>query len=193
VSLPVRPVFVDANALVPISLTNLLLRLAEEGLIEPFWSRSVLDDARRWVKALRPEYPADKIDKRFRAMREAFPEAMIDTSGLDPEDYPSKDSGDRLVIGAAHRSPANLIITRNLADFPESTLHRYGMEAQTADRLLLDLLASNPHQVIAVLHEMREALANPPLTMLELLDNLEGAGVPDFAATVRTPLEEALT
>ncbi|MDR1295523.1 MAG: hypothetical protein LBK59_11350 [Bifidobacteriaceae bacterium] len=43
----VLPVFVDANALVPISLTNLLLRIAEKGVIEPFWSESVLEDAGR--------------------------------------------------------------------------------------------------------------------------------------------------
>ncbi|MDR1295522.1 MAG: hypothetical protein LBK59_11345 [Bifidobacteriaceae bacterium] len=106
-------------------------------------------------------------------MRDAFPEAAIDATGLNPEEYPSKDLDDRLVIGAAHRSPASLIITRNLADFPSGTLKRYGMEAQTADHLLLDLLTSNPDHVIAVLGEMQSDTKNPPLTMNEMLKNLD--------------------
>lgn len=115
---------------------------------------------------------------------------MIDTEGTNPKDYPSPDLEDRLVMAAAHRSPANIIVTRNLAHFPQATLNRYGMKAQTADQLLLSLLASNPDQMIAVFQEMHNQMTNPPLTIEDMATNLANAGVPDFAAALRTLLAE---
>jgi hypothetical protein len=180
--LPALPVFIDANALVPISITDLLLRVADKGLIEPFWCQQVLDEACRWAKALRPDVPPARIEARFAAMREAFPEAMTDTAGIDPEQYPSKDLDDRLIIGAAHRSPANLIVTRNLADFPPSTLGPLGMRAQTADRLLLGLADSDPGGVADVLREMRADMTRPALTAAEMFANLAAAARERFPA-----------
>ncbi|MDR1431314.1 MAG: hypothetical protein LBI99_04260, partial [Propionibacteriaceae bacterium] len=110
------------------------------------------------------------------------------TAGLDPEDYPSKDPDDSLVIGAAHRSPADIIVPRNLVDFPQETLSRYGLRAQTADQLLKDLLTANPDQVIGVLRTMQAAMNNPPVTLDNILDSLKNAGAPNFVAAVRPRL-----
>ena len=181
------PVFLDANALMPISLADLLLRLTEEGLIEPFWSQHVLDSALRAAQRQRPDIDPAKLTQRFTAMKMAFPEAMIDTKGTNPAEYPSPDPEDQLVMAAAHRSPAHIIITRNLAHFPQTTLDRYQMKAQTADRLLLDILASNRDQLVDVFQEMQKQMKHPPLTVEDMLDNLAKAGVPDFAAAFRTP------
>jgi len=46
---PTVPVFVDANALVPTSLADVLLRLAEKRVLELFWADLVLDDAQRVI------------------------------------------------------------------------------------------------------------------------------------------------
>ena len=134
------PVFIDANALMPISLADLLLRVAEEGLIEPFWSGNVLRGALAAAKRHRPDLDPTALDKHFAAMSRAFPDAMVDDAGAEPHDYPSPDPEDQLVIAAADRSPADVIITRNLRDFPQVTLQRCGLRVQTPDRLLLDLL-----------------------------------------------------
>ncbi|MDR0627438.1 MAG: PIN domain-containing protein [Bifidobacteriaceae bacterium] len=181
-------VFIDANALVPISLANLLLRIAEEGLIEPFWSSQVLAEARFWAKELNPGTPSASIDRRFADMAQAFDAAIIGTDGIDPGDYPSKDPDDTMVIGAAHRSPADTIITRNLGDFPRSTLDRHGLRAITADQLLLNLLKANPDQIYGVVTDMQSAMKRPPLSIAAILDSLAKAGVPRFAAALNDRL-----
>jgi predicted nucleic acid-binding protein len=181
---PTTRVFLDANALVPIALADLLLRLAEEGFVEPFWSQHVLDGALRAVLRQRPDLEFAKVERRFNAMRDAFPEAMIMTDDLDPEDYKSPDPEDQWVIAAAVKSPADMIITRNLADFPESTLKQYRMSVQTADQLLLSILDDSEDTVIKVFHQMRSDMDNPPLSIPEMLNNLADAGVPEFSEAV---------
>ena len=114
-------------------------------------------------------------------MRHTFPDAMVDCAGLDPDDYPSPDPEDRLIIGAAHRSPADTIVTRNLADFPDSILMRYGLRTQTPDSLMTNLLATEPTAVMTALNGIMRALKNAPLTMSEILANLAAAGAPGFA------------
>ena len=180
-----RPVFLDANVLVPVSLTDLLLRLAELGLLEPFWSPRVLADATKAVQTRRPDLNPAAVRRRFASMAAAFPDAMVGEDGLDLTDYSSPDPDGRLVIGAAHRSPARTIITRNLPHFPEAGLARHGLSAQSPDSLLLDLLASQPGTLRQALNGLRSDLRNPPLAMDEILGNLADAGVPDFADQAR--------
>ncbi|MDR0991258.1 MAG: PIN domain-containing protein [Propionibacteriaceae bacterium] len=179
------PVFLDANTLMPISLADLLLRLAEEGLIEPFWSQHVLDGALRAVLRHRTDLDSAKVSSRFDAMRGAFPSAMIATDGLNPDDYESPDSEDQWVIAAAIRSPAKTIVTRNLVHFPEPTLRRHLMTVQTADQLLLTILGKSQASVIKVFYEMRRDMGNPPLSVEEMLGNLIDAGVPQFVEAMR--------
>ena len=190
------PVFIDANALMPISLADLLLRVTEEGLIEPFWSEHVLHAALAAAKRHRPDLDPAALDKRFAAMRQAFPDAMVDDASAEPDGYPSPDPEDQLVMAAADRSPADVIITRNLRDFPPATLRRYGLRAQTPDQLLLDLLESNPDQLLAAFDAMRAAMKSPPLTFDQMLENLGKAGVPEFAKAMaprtRTAFNDAL-
>jgi len=114
-------------------------------------------------------------------MQHTFPDAMVDCAGLDPDDYLSPDPEDRLIIGAAHRSPADTIVTRNLTDFPDSILMRYGLRTQTPDSLMTNLLATEPTAVMTALNGIMRALKNAPLTMSEILANLAAAGAPGFA------------
>ena len=50
-------VFLDANVLVPIALTDLLLRAGEDGLIDPHWSPEVL------AEGLPPWLPSDRTSR----------------------------------------------------------------------------------------------------------------------------------
>jgi predicted nucleic acid-binding protein len=186
----ILPVFLDANTLVPINLTDLLLRLAEAKLIEVFWSKTVLADAMNAVKRLRPELPVANIAGRFADMAEAFPEAMVSEEGISLADYPSPDPDDRLVMGCAHRSPADLIITSNLVHFPTATLNKHGLWAQRPDTLLLGLMDSAPDIVVEVLHELSADMKNPPLTVTDVIDSLASAGMPRFADVLRAAAVE---
>ena len=184
-----RAIFLDANVLVPVSLTDLILRLTEAGLVEPFWSQRVLDEAIRAVKRRRPDLVPAGIDARFASMCRFFPDAMVDDGDVDPSEYPSPDANDRLVIGAAHRSPADTVVTRNLAHFPDSTLSRYGLRAVTADTLMLELLTAAPETMREVILDIQTDLHSPPLAIEDILKNLAEAGIPEFASQVRLLLQ----
>ncbi|MCL1841010.1 MAG: PIN domain-containing protein [Propionibacteriaceae bacterium] len=179
-----QPVFLDANVLVPVSFADMLLSLAERGVLSPFWSEHVMTAALSAAKHRRPDLPPASVERRFAAMRRSFPAAMVDCADLDPANYPSPDPEDRLIIGAAHRSPADVIVTRNISDFPAPTLERYGLSAMTPDSLLLKLLTTHQSAVVSVLHDITAALRNPPLSLDGVLANLGTAGAPGFAAAV---------
>lgn len=71
------PVLLDANVLVPIHLTDLLLRLAEAEAetYRPLWSEQVLQEVERNLPkvGLTPE----KATHRVGVMRREFPDAMV--------------------------------------------------------------------------------------------------------------------
>jgi hypothetical protein len=74
-------VFLDANVLVPVAMTDMLLSLGEGGIIDPHWSAAVLGEARRALGRLHPDVPADAWARRFGAMGRAFPEADTHQAG----------------------------------------------------------------------------------------------------------------
>jgi len=63
----------DANVLVPYTLTDVLLRLAEAGLYRPLWSAAVLAEAERTLVHLHPRIPAATLRHRITAMDQFFP------------------------------------------------------------------------------------------------------------------------
>lgn len=70
------PAFFDACALYGSTLNDVILRLADGGAFRPLWSDDVLDEVRRNV--IGDGYSAEEIDHRLYAMREYFPDALVD-------------------------------------------------------------------------------------------------------------------
>lgn len=46
--------FLDACVLMPVALTDTVLRLADAGLFRPLWSQAVLDEAVDAIQQIRP-------------------------------------------------------------------------------------------------------------------------------------------
>ena len=59
------------------------------------------------------------------------------------------DPDDRHVLAAAIVGSADVIVTTNRSDFPQSILERYEIEAQHPDDLIADLLDLKPSKVVA--------------------------------------------
>ncbi|MDG4833598.1 PIN domain-containing protein [Solwaraspora sp. WMMD1047] len=109
----------DANVLVPNVLRDTLLLVAESGLYRPLWSGDILAEVRRTVLRLRPDIRPDRLDYTFSRMNEAFEGACV-TGYQSIIPHMSNDDGDRHVLAAAVVGRADLIVTRNLSDFPIS-------------------------------------------------------------------------
>jgi predicted nucleic acid-binding protein len=164
----------DACVLVPASLCDLLLRLAEEpAMYRPLWSEQIMAEM---SKALRTKLgrTVSEIDYRRKQMNIAFPEAIVSVPPellRTVECIPDRD--DRHVLAAAVIARANAIITQNTRHFPKECLDRYGVVCQTADDFLV-------HQ-----YHLSEQL------VLDKLDD-QGAGISQDRAFVISSLRNSV-
>ena len=163
----------DACVLVPASLCDLLLRLAEEpAMYRPLWSEQIMAEM---SKALRTKLgrTVSEVQYRRKQMNIAFPEAIVSVPPellRTVECIPDKD--DRHVLAAAVMAHANAIITQNTRHFPKECLDKYGVLCQTADDFLV-------HQ-----YHLSEQL------VLDKLDD-QGAGIGRDRAYVISSLRNA--
>jgi predicted nucleic acid-binding protein len=173
----------DANVLYPIPLCDALLRLAETEVFQVRWSEEILQEAIRNIKRNNPSIDPADIDRRFRAMRESFDEAMV-TGYESLEPVLTNHPKDRHVLAAAIVGRANVIVTENLSDFPAETLDPYDIDAQHPDNFLCNQWELDEEIMVAAIEQWLKDLTNPPLTLDQLLQTLD-RHVPQFCEIVR--------
>lgn len=76
-------------------------------------------------------------------------------------------------------------MTDNLDDFPQGVLDRYGIEAQSADDFVLNVIDLAPARVVQVVREQAAALRDPPMSVGEVLGHLERSGLARSVAELR--------
>lgn len=172
-------VLLDANVLFPFSLRDTLLRAAAAGFYRVRWSSQILDEMTRNLVST-GVMPQDKATKLRSIMEREFPEA--DVTGYEHLIAAMKNhEKDRHVAAAAVKAGAQVITTSNLKDFAELP---EGIEAQSPDVFLCNLLDLDPGGFVDLLREQAADLINPPMTFEELLDRLARV-VPNLVAAVR--------
>jgi predicted nucleic acid-binding protein len=128
----------DACVLVPASLCDALLRLAEEpAMYRPLWSEQIMAEM---VKALRTKIHRTEAEAKYRRqkMTESFPEAMVKVpSDLLKAVECIPDPNDRHVLAAAIMARANTIVTQNTKHFPKTCVEQFGVLCETADDFLV--------------------------------------------------------
>ncbi|WP_199444031.1 PIN domain-containing protein [Umezawaea beigongshangensis] len=160
------PAFLDANVLVPIHLTDLLLRLAEAETYRPLWSEQVLEEVERNLPevGVRP----DRARHRTTVMRTEFPDALVtDYEALTGA--MTNDPGDRHVLAAAVRAGAEIVVTANTRHFPASACDPYDIGVKTPDEFLLDQFDLYPEQTVRCLRALIAGLRRPPTTTEQFL------------------------
>lgn len=183
-----RRAVLDACVLVPYNLASLLLTLAEHNLLERRWSETILEETRRTLTTkIGPDEA--RADRRLNAMEQAFPEAEVvgletDIDGL--ECHPK----DRHVLAAAIASDADVIITFNLEDFPDTACEPFDVVAVHPELFLLELLTSDREAMLAAIVADATRRTNPPTGPCQLLARL-AATVPTFALTADQALQKA--
>jgi predicted nucleic acid-binding protein len=128
----------DACVLVPMSLCDLLLRLAEEpAMYRPLWSDQILTEMTRTMKTKLHRSSTEAAWRR-QQMDQAFPESMVSVpSELSKALECIPDEDDRHVLAAAIMAHANAIVTQNTRHFPKACLDKFGVLCQTADDFLI--------------------------------------------------------
>ena len=144
-----RPIVLDACVLVPQSLCDLLLRLAEEPrLYRPVWTAEIMEEAHRALTQRIPKkWPKASADRWCAAITSAFPEASVSP----PTALVAKVTnhpGDRHVLAAAIEAGAKEIVTSNLRHFRAEALGPWKIRALKPDDFLLELYSLNPTNVM---------------------------------------------
>jgi predicted nucleic acid-binding protein len=175
----------DACVMVPIALTDTLLRLAEAELYRPAWSQKILDEARAAILEIHPDEDPGRVDARLRSMNEAFEGACVQNWQPLVEGLTLPDDNDRHVLAAAIRGNAGAIITDNVRDFPSHELDKYGLHAVTPDEFLLDQLDLAPATVLNAVRQQAADTRRPRLTVDDVLDSLSRSSARTFAEDAR--------
>lgn len=172
-------VVLDACTLVPITLCDTLLRVAQTGSFGVRWSATILEETERTMVD-KLGVPPDAAARRMGAMKKAFRFADVQ----DHERFVSlltNDPKDRHVLACAIASQVHTIVTFNLKDFPPSALEPWSVEAVHPDTFLLNQLDLAPGHVTGAVRTMLASYSRPPHTIDSLLGSLALSGVPDFA------------
>ena len=182
----------DACVLHAAPIRDLLLRLAVAGAVRARWSEQILDECFASIHRVRPDLPADRLARTRVLINSAVPDCLVTGYEALVEGLNLPDAGDRHVLAAGVRAGAQVIVTFNLNHFPKAGLSRFGIDARHPDDFVLALLDVAPGVVCAAVQEQAAALRNPPRTPGQLLETLEGCGLPRAVARLRLSLGRAI-
>lgn len=163
-------VIYDACVLYPAPLRDLLMRLALKDLVRAKWSERILDEMQRAILSTRSDLSREKIVRMRGLMNAHVRDSVVTGFERFEQSVELPDPDDRHVVAAAIRCQAQLIVTFNLKDFPDSALQPLGLVAQHPDDFLEHLLDLHPQVVLEAVREQRLDLKNPPNTVEEHLD-----------------------
>lgn len=182
--MPVRPdvLFLDANVLYSACCRDLLLEAALDGLCHCRWSEQVISEARTAMLRQRPELRAQQLDRLFRLMTEASPEALLKVRSMSLLRMPALvDEADGHIIRDAYCAGASVILTFNLRHFPPRIVRPMDIRAVSPDHWLVGRWDTQPERMRAVVERCRQRLRHPPLSQADHLKAIRRAGLSRFA------------
>ncbi|GHT37932.1 hypothetical protein FACS189427_11560 [Planctomycetales bacterium] len=163
----------DACILHSAPLRDILLRLAEEDLLMPFWTEHIHQE---WMQNLlrnRPDLKRERVERTYRMLNEKFSDSTV--HGYEPliPKLTLPDENDTHVLAAAIKANVPLIITYNIKDFPQAELAQYALEAVTPDDCVMRIIDKHHTQFMKTVRKHRADLSRPPKTTEEYLATLE--------------------
>jgi len=178
-------VLYDACVLYPAPLRDLLIRLANTGVVRARWSATILDECFRNILENRSDLKPAALERTRELMTQAVPDCMVTNFEGLIDRLALPDPNDRHVLAAAIRAGAQAIVTFNLDDFPPDRLAPFNVEAKHPDDFVIDTIDISPGAVAKVISEQAAALKNPPRSVGELLDTLRDQGLVRSVAKLR--------
>ncbi|MGW5642583.1 PIN domain-containing protein [Saccharopolyspora sp. NPDC003752] len=179
-------VIYDANVLYPNVLRDLLIRVAQVGLVQAKWTHCILDETFGNIKANRPDLDPAKLDRTRELMIRAVRDCLV--MGYEPliDAVKLPDPDDRHVLAAAIKARAQVIVTANLKDFPADALDQWDIETRHPDAFILDQIYLDRPTVYGCIQRIADSLTNPPRTVHDVLARLEDLGLVESVAALRT-------
>ncbi|HMQ64817.1 MAG TPA: PIN domain-containing protein [Arachnia sp.] len=181
----------DANVLYPSTLRDVLIRVGLARLVRPKWTELILDEVFRSLRANRPDLDPARLARTRGLMNDAIRDVMVTGHEylVDQLDLPDRD--DRHVLAAAIHANAELIVTKNLRDFPSDRLAPWGVEARHPDDFLTRLHQEHPDALGGIIAAIARARGRDT-TPDDVLDHL-AVEAPATVALMRNALGKADT
>ena len=178
-------VIYDANVLYPSTLRDVLIRLAQTGLVQAKWTEKILDETFRSLHVKRPDLDEARLQRTRNLMNLAVRDAVV--TGYEPliGSLHLPDIDDRHVLAPAIRARAQIIVTFNLSDFPTEALADWDVEAKHPDDFLVDQVHLDAISVHKAVQAVADSWQKQPGTVNDVLDRLYRAGLPQTAAVLR--------
>ena len=131
-------VLYDANVPYPNTLRDLLIRLAQAGLIQAKWTDKILDEVFDNLTANRRDLEPTRLAHTRELMNRAVRDCLV--QGYEPIEHGVElaDPDDHHVLAAAIKAKAQVLVTRNIRDFSEAALHQWNIDVKSPDDFVLD-------------------------------------------------------
>ncbi|MEM7759401.1 MAG: PIN domain-containing protein [Cyanobacteria bacterium P01_A01_bin.40] len=167
----------DACVLYPAPLRDLLMQLALSDLYRARWTEKIHSEWMRNVLKNRPDLSKKQLARTKNLMDRSVRDCLIEGYEYIIPSLELPDPDDRHILAAAIKGQADIIVTMNLKDFPNSILSEYEIEAQHPDIFIADLIDIYPMRVATAAEACRKRLKNPPKSIDEYLEILLKQGL----------------
>jgi predicted nucleic acid-binding protein len=181
-------VILDACVLYPMSLRDLLLSLAADGVFRARWTSLIHDEWTRNLMANRPDLKPEALKRTVELMNQAVEDCLIENFEYLIDSLSLPDKNDRHVLAAAIVGHADAIVTFNVKDFPDSIVKSHGIEILHPDDFLVAQYDLAPVRMLKMVKAMRERWKNPSRSAQELISTYASQGRPQTCKL----LEEAI-
>lgn len=174
----------DTNVIYPLWIRDLLMWFAYYELYTPKWSNNIFDE---WISVMKRKGVDEKeAIKRAHKMNIAFPDALVVNYEPLIETLKLPDIDDRHVLAAAIKTNANVIITNNIKDFPETYLASFGLKTKMPDDFFTDIIDLSHELSVQAFKKLVLNKKNPPYNDYEVLDIFRNNGLKDTADYIHT-------
>lgn len=179
-------VIYDSAALYPNAQRDLLIRIAQHGLVQAKWTEQILDEMTRARLRKNPDLDPAKVARLCKLMNDAIADCLV--TGYEPlmDNLKLPDPDDRHVVAAAIKARAQVIVTPNLKDFPAAELGKWDIEAKSPDDFVLDQISIDDRIVYTCVEQIANSRSRPPKTVEDVLAELENVGLVASVAALRT-------
>jgi predicted nucleic acid-binding protein len=176
----------DVSVLYGNTLRDLLIRIAQAGMVQAKWTEKILDEALGNLAKNRTDITQEKLQRLRELMNGAVRDCLVENYEPLMDGLKLPDPDDRHVLAAAIKAHAQLIVTSNLRDFPGDQLATWDIEAKSPDDFILDQIELDDRIVWACIQQIVDSRINPPETIDDVLGALERAGLVESVAALRT-------
>jgi len=176
----------DANVLYPSTLRDLLIRIAQAGLVQAKWTDEILGEVFDNLGRNRPDLNPGSLIRTRHLMVQAVRDCLV--TGYEPliKAIELPDPDDRHVLAAAIKARAQVIVTNNLGDFPPDALRPWNIEAKGPDEFVLDQIDLDRQAVYGAVQRIADSWRRPPGTADDVLASLDRQGLLETVVALRS-------